>query len=1294
MKAKRPAILTVMSICLIMMISALSITAIAAEEPTYAASIGESKYASLNEAITAAKAGDTVTLLRDVEVTSTIQIVKELTLDLNGYTVSGSGMQSLITIYGDSYNGDLTVTDTSAAQNGAIVHKGNYSSATVAVWAYAGPFTMNAGTIKAEATDARAFYVQNAHAQINGGTIDGNLAVFATIGSSLEMNGGTVIGGKEGIQATKAADVTVSGGRITGVSALTVHKNANVSVCGSAELVGVDHGIAGNGTVGDSGDLGTVVTVKDNAAISATVGIYHPQFGVLNIEGGTVTGSDTGIEIRAGELNISGGNIISTADTFSFNANGNGSTTVGAALSVSQHTTEQSIAVQISSGSFSGIKALYEDDAQNAPESENTAIAVSGGSFNGEVISANAKLTVSGGSFTSDPSAYTDDLHVAEKLGELYNISDLSLDNAAAKIGDVPYKTLKLALDAANGATVVLLKDIEAMPSYDIIGKSVVIDLNGHSITAEDRSWIFRVAFGATLELKGDGTLKENTYYYSPIIYKASEPQSHIIVGENVTLEGWSGIMIDKNVTNAASLKVDLYGTAIGRTDVSGGLGSGIYINGSIASTSVYPIINIHPGATVSATEGVGIYAAGYAEWNVEGTVTGMTGIAIKAGMLNIGGNAVISGTGEADIPTEGYSNGINISGAAIQIESNNSYAGNIIVKISGTPEIKSTNAYAVYEYINKTDSSKLKSVTITGGTFTSSDGLEAIIFTSDATSAKKITVSGGTFSSDPTSFLMFGYEATGSGPYTVTKLEATESDTTVGGLVVGSGGLQEAVEEFIKNNENTGESVEVKVPVLTDSSDAAITDQIAAILGATSGTDAKVELSVPVSTKDQTTVTVTFNTGAINNIGLAAEGNKDVVLTIKDLTGDPISKPVAVADSASVYQLDLKIDGSEAAFGNGTGTATVAIPNTLDSEYVDLWYSNDGGATWVRFSGEKTVTATEISFVTDHFSVWAASLAIVDKPTADNTVFTYNGMEQTYDIPANDAYTVVGNKQTYAGTYNVTVTLKDGYQWSDGTTDDLIFTFKLNHTGNLEFRRNETHIQWRYTGEPKWKNVMAIADITGSDGQNGREVEFRTTETHVQWKYTVEDDSAWRNIIAFDDIKGEDGEDGTNGREVEFRTTETHIQWKYTNEDDSAWRNVIALEDIKGEDGSNGTDGTNGTNGTNGSNGTNGRELELRTEGGYIQWRYVGESVWKDLISLDSLKGDKGEGGDKGDTGAAGADGKDGHDGINGVDGLDGYNGRNADNTAVIVCIILSSVAILACAACFVLTLLKKKLI
>lgn len=52
----------------------------------------------------------------------------------------------------------------------------------------------------------------------------------------------------------------------------------------------------------------------------------------------------------------------------------------------------------------------------------------------------------------------------------------------------------------------------------------------------------------------------------------------------------------------------------------------------------------------------------------------------------------------------------------------------------------------------------------------------------------------------------------------------------------------------------------------------------------------------------------------------------------------------------------------------------------------------------------------------------------------------------------------------------------------------------------------------------------------------------------------------------------GLSGTDGADGREIELQTTTTHIQWRYIGE--VTWTDLVALSDLKGDDGGPGADG------------------------------------------------------------------------------------------------------------------------
>ena len=91
-----------------------------------------------------------------------------------------------------------------------------------------------------------------------------------------------------------------------------------------------------------------------------------------------------------------------------------------------------------------------------------------------------------------------------------------------------------------------------------------------------------------------------------------------------------------------------------------------------------------------------------------------------------------------------------------------------------------------------------------------------------------------------------------------------------------------------------------------------------------------------------------------------------------------------------------------------------------------------------------------------------------------------------------------------------------------------------------------------------------------------------------------------------------------------------------------------------KGDKGETGDKGADGANGENGAAGQAGRVVEFNVTETELQWRYVGDTEWKLLATLDSLKGDKGETGDKGDAG------QDGKSPVIGEDGCWWFDGES----------------------------------
>lgn len=103
-------------------------------------------------------------------------------------------------------------------------------------------------------------------------------------------------------------------------------------------------------------------------------------------------------------------------------------------------------------------------------------------------------------------------------------------------------------------------------------------------------------------------------------------------------------------------------------------------------------------------------------------------------------------------------------------------------------------------------------------------------------------------------------------------------------------------------------------------------------------------------------------------------------------------------------------------------------------------------------------------------------------------------------------------------------------------------------------------------------------------------------------------------------------------------------------------------LQGLQGERGLQGPQGIQGLSGTNGLNGTNAKEVEFQKSLTHIQWKYVGDENWNNLVALVDIKGEQGiQGiqGTQGERGIQGVQGVAGSNGTNGTNGIDGDDGK-----------------------------------
>ena len=364
-------------------------------ETNAVAKVGDTYYKTLAAAVTAAKDGNTVKILRDVNTAERHDVVgKKLILDLNGQTITTTIAERFMNIRG---GGKLTVTDNSASKDGKIISPtGDYIFVV-----FKGELDFQAGTV-----DARGYWQYD-----NNGTTEyyGNTIVLVYGDTNDTENYATVTLGENAnlIATTKAVDEMPVGEAY----AIMVDKNEAESAYGvKVDIKGTtEHaGLYVNGVVKKTEGNVPVFNIYDGAVVDGQ--IYSAGYAKWNIYGGKITGS-TGMEIRAGELNMTGGSLTGTATPTTVTPNGNGGTSDGAGLAIAQHTTKLPVIVNISDGTISGYSALYESNPQNNDSNSiaKVQIAVTGGNFaaiNGgtnAVYSQDKTGFITGGYFTSKP---------------------------------------------------------------------------------------------------------------------------------------------------------------------------------------------------------------------------------------------------------------------------------------------------------------------------------------------------------------------------------------------------------------------------------------------------------------------------------------------------------------------------------------------------------------------------------------------------------------------------------------------------------------------------------------------------------------------------------------------------------------------------------------------------------------------------------------------------------------------------------------------------------------------------
>ena len=354
-------------------------TVTAGQTFTKVASIDSAYYSSLESAFAAAADGETITLLADADNVGKLVLSdgRTITVNLNGHDVA---FQS---------NCNFRI------QHGTLNLEGAGTAYEKAP--YFAPVTLYGTT-----ANEQNYSVINVGKDV---TLRGWSGVFVDVHKNVNTENGVVVNVAGTLQSVK--DTTGAYGHAVYVQGLIT--NVNDTYAPQIHLL----------------STARIQAVDEVDATKGSNGMYLAGYAVTTIdEGASIQSGAAGIEIRAGKLTVNGGTIESTAIPTTVTPNGNGSTTEGAALAVSQHTTDLQLEVTINGGTFRGYTALYENCVEEGNKPELVKVTVNNGNFaatNGGVNSVYAEdqetMTVSGGYYTNEVnSAYIKDETLACNL--------------------------------------------------------------------------------------------------------------------------------------------------------------------------------------------------------------------------------------------------------------------------------------------------------------------------------------------------------------------------------------------------------------------------------------------------------------------------------------------------------------------------------------------------------------------------------------------------------------------------------------------------------------------------------------------------------------------------------------------------------------------------------------------------------------------------------------------------------------------------------------------------------------
>ena len=441
-------------------------------EKVYVAQIGEAKFESLQEAIDAANAGDTVTLLTDIALDATVKIPagKTITLELNGKTVS---MVKDATVAAHNYMitnlGNLTIQD--SVGGGKLSYE--YVGADLAMTYAANTITSEPGSVLTvkSGTIENLTYDKAVIAYAIDGRTNGSAGDV-----TINIEGGNITSKRQAVRifansTTNTGALNISGGEFTG---RVIIQNASEKANKAAlNITGGTFNANAYKTdvlyVGGSNSA----TIAINAAVNG--GTFNGEITDTNVAG-FISGGTYSIR-PAAELLADGYEVVVSDGVYGVakKAVVSGEARIGETLYA---TLADAINAANAAATAQNINILKNIDVKPAVTINAPMNIVTNGYalWNSAGVSALAEIV--------DTNSF--DITDVMNLGMVFAITAKPQAAApVAKIGETTYTTVEAALRAAQpGDTVVMVANSDESGVYLNVSGGIKLDLAGHTLTA------------------------------------------------------------------------------------------------------------------------------------------------------------------------------------------------------------------------------------------------------------------------------------------------------------------------------------------------------------------------------------------------------------------------------------------------------------------------------------------------------------------------------------------------------------------------------------------------------------------------------------------------------------------------------------------------------------------------------------------------------------------------------------------------------------------------------------------